>query len=358
MIFPTSVKSVSMRVCLAGVILAMCPMILVAQPLIINGETIADATLMFAARKEGKLQMLYTRSGQGMEVAMEAFQKDTGVKAQGVRLTTEKLYARVMAEFSARRLDADYVDVTDMPLALELVRKGVLNQPHKTPSFERIPVELRDPDGRWYGVTRSVSVINVNKVKVKQADYPRSWKDALNPRWSGRITMPSIDVGGSAFSLYAYLRDDIDKGFWKQLAALKPRIFPSVAPTLADLVRGESHIMLGGVATTIEQIENGAPLDVVFPSEGLISFVLAGGITSVAKNPNAAKLYMNWITSRRGSEVMATTAAYGPHPDAAPPRLAGLEFPTVDNVRIISAEKWERVRDSYITEWRDVMDKK
>ena len=216
------IHSWRMRAFLCSLVLATCPMMTMAQPLVVNGETIADAALLAAARKEGKIQMLYTRSGQGMDVAMEAFQKDTGIKPQGVRLTTEKLYARVMAEFSARRLEADYIDVTDMPLALELVRKGVLNQPHKTPSFDRIPAELRDPEGRWYGVTRSVSVINVNKVKVKKSDYPGSWKHALDPRWTGRIAMPSIDVGGSAFSLYAYLRDDVDQDYWKQLALLKP----------------------------------------------------------------------------------------------------------------------------------------
>ena len=101
-----------------------------------------------------------------------------------------------------------------------------------------------------------------------------------------------------------------------------------------------------------EQIRAGAPIKVPFMKEGLSAFPIAGGIYTGAKRPNAAAVYLNWVTSRRGGQSVTKGGAYAAHPDVAPPRPSGVEFPPLDRLWNIDPGYWSKVRESYSADWR------
>lgn len=265
------------------------------------------------------------------------------------------MHSRVTSEYSAGRLDADYVDMTDLVLLKDLVDLGIINNPHRVPSFDELGEKLRDPEGRWYAGGLFIQVMAVNTAIVDAEDYPTRWTDAVEPRWKGNVGIPSIDAGGSAFTLHTYLRSQIDPSYWEQLAAQEPRIYPAVTPAAQDLVRGEFELGLMGASTVVAQINAGAPLEIIFPEEGLAAFPVSGGITSTAPNPNSAAIWLNWITSPRAGDLLGPASVYAVHPDAATPMLDnGIEFPPISQVWAIDPELWERVRETNSTEWREV----
>ncbi|MGE3244947.1 MAG: ABC transporter substrate-binding protein [Beijerinckiaceae bacterium] len=291
-----------------------------AAQLVVDGEQIAERALFEAAKKEGQLNLYGTWPPANQKILSDAFTKDTGIKISFVRATSGKLYPRVLAEFAAGRLGADFVDLTDLTFVLDLAKKGVLAVPHKTPSWDKIPASLKDSEGRWYTFMRLVQVIGVNTAIVKPGEEPKGFAELLDPKWKGRIGMPTIDAGGSAFSVQAFVREVVDKDYWKKMKAQEPRVYPSIAPTVTNLVRGEVHAILAGGSSIVAQMKRGAPVKVIFPSEGVPAFTLSGGVTKSARNPNAAKLYLNYITSKRGGSVIGTVGDYGTHPDAVPPK--------------------------------------
>src|SRR5215510_455844 len=122
----------------------------VAAQLVIAGETISDARTVDAARKEGRLLAYGTYPTDAMRPILAAFQQDTGIAVEYVRLPTQSMYQRLTAEFAAKKLEADYVDLTDLPLIAQLMERGILTVPHKVPAFDAIPPAIRNPDGRWY----------------------------------------------------------------------------------------------------------------------------------------------------------------------------------------------------------------
>lgn len=345
-----SILAVALVAACAG--LAGAPAI--AQDLVIDGERIADAALLAAARKEGKLVYYGVYPESGMDLIRTAFRKDTGIEIEFVRLITQRLHPRVLTEHAARKLEADYVDLTDLTLIKDLVDKGVLNRPHKVPSFDRLAPALRDSEGRWYTTLRPCSAISINTARLPEAEAPRSWLDVFNDRWSGRIGMPSIDAGGSSFSNYMFLRDVVAPDYWNRLAALKPRIYPGILPAATDLARGETSLLIGGPEPLFEQIKAGAPVKVIFPKEGIACFPDSGGITTSARRPNAAALMLNWMTSKRGGDAIASSGAYGSHPASATPKPAGVAFPPASQVWNISLDDWLAKRDRYSNEWRQV----
>jgi iron(III) transport system substrate-binding protein len=264
------------------------------------------------------------------------------------------MYQRVTSEFAAKKLEADIVDLTELPLVQTIVERGILNVPHKVPSFDAIPAAIREAEGRWYALVRPVGVIAVNRSRVADADIPKSWEDLLQPKWKGIVGTTNIDAGGSVLTLYSFLRAKVDPDFWQKFAAQSPRIYPAVAPLSTDLTRGEVAVAIGAIAEPVWlQMKAGAPVKVIFPSEGISSFPAAGGISTTAKNPNAAALFLNWITSRHGSNVVARGGAYPANSTADRPSLEGLEYPSQDQVWNLDAAEWIATRDVRMKEWRE-----
>jgi iron(III) transport system substrate-binding protein len=339
-------------VLIAGVLTLAVP---ARAQLVIDGETISSQEVYEAAKKEGHFVVYSAIAQDIMKALLEDFQKDTGITPELVRLVSQPLFQRINAEFSAGRLEADYLDLTDLPLIQQLVERGVLNVAYKVPAFDRIQNDLRDDSGRWYGVLRTVSPVAVNTSRVAPADIPKRWADLADPKYKGLIATTNIDAGGSAFTLYAFMREILGVEFWKQLAAQKPRLYPGVAPLVNDLTRGESGIGMGSINELVSfQMKSGAPLKIVLPAEGVSSFPASGGITASAKHPNAARLYLDWMTSKRGGDRIAIAFAYGLNPLSGKPMLEGMDYPPGDKLWNINLARWVALREPWSAEWREI----
>jgi iron(III) transport system substrate-binding protein len=341
----------TVALCALAVIVSAAP---VRAQLVVDGETIAEKELFEAAKKEGVLNIYGASTPGNQQVMSEDFTNLTGIKINFVRGTSRQILPRVLAEHSAGRLGADFVDFTDLTFILELVDKGILAVPHKVPSWDKLADVYKDPQGRWYTFMLLTQMIGVNSGIVKPEELPTSFADLLHPRWKDRIGMPTIDAGGSSFAAQAFLKENMPGDFWRALRAQNPRIYPSVAPTVTNLVRGEISVAITGTTSVIQQLSMGAPLKAIFPKEGVPSFPQSGGIPATAKNPNAAKLYLNYVVSLRAGQIIATTGNYGAHADAPPPKAPGVEFPPQSALWSISAEQWVKIRDSYSKEWREI----
>jgi iron(III) transport system substrate-binding protein len=325
--------------------------------LVKDGEEIADAKLFAAAKAEGKVNIFGTYPSESLQSVLDEFRKDTGIALEYVRLPTSRMYDRVIAEFAANRLDADYVDLTDLALIKGWMERGILAA-HKPPSHDKISRLLRDDNGYWYYIVRPIQVIAVNTETLKEADHPKKWADLLNPKYKGMIGMPHLDAGGSALALYAFWRNKVAPDAWQRLAANEPRIQATAIPVQNDLQRGRTSVATVGAAGMLQLIEDKAPIKIIIPEEGLVAFGAMGNVAKSAKNPNAAKLWVNYVTSKYGSTLMSKTGSYGTHMDAPPPRSGPYVFPPQDQVYTLSIDEWSKIVENYPKEWREAFEKK
>jgi iron(III) transport system substrate-binding protein len=328
-----------------------------AQDLVLDHEKVADEKLWVAAKAERGIMLYGTIPTESMSIALEQFHKDTGVAYEYIRLPTAKMYDRVLAEYGAGKLEADYVGLTDLSLIKAWAERGILAR-YKVTAFAELPDDLRDSSGGWYYLVRPISTLAVNTELVSAADTPKSWTDILDPKWKGKIGMPSMDAGGSALTLYSFLRLKVAADYWPRLAANEPRIYATAAPVVNDLVRGRTAVSMSGASGYLQQIKAGAPVKVIFPAEGLAAFGEIGNVTASAKRPNAARLYLSWITSKRGSTMVSRQGSYGTHPAAPPPDEAGYTFPPAGQVWNIRPDEWERYQEAWPREWKQIFERK
>ncbi len=347
-------KAALFAAALVGIVL---PHLACAQALVVDGEEIADAKLMAAAKAEGGLYAYGVIQTESMTEVLDAFRKESGLKIEYVRVPTSKLYDRVVAEFATGRLDADFADLTDHTLIKDWMSRGILAA-HKVPWHDKIAHALRDDNGYWYSTVRAIQTIAVNTEMVKEADYPKSWAETLEPKWKGKFGMQSIDAGGSALTLFAFLRIKVDPKSWDKIAANDPRTYATIAPVINDLVRGRIPAAYATASTLSDQIQNGAPIKIILPAEGMAAFGAMGNVTATAKNPNAAKVYVNYLTSKRGSALIAQAGSYGVHPDSPSPEAAGTKYPPQDKVWNIEAEQWDKIHETWVDEWKKIFNRK
>ena len=106
---------------------------------------------------------------------------------------------------------------------------------------------------------------------------PKTWMDLCKPEYGpkkiGQVVAPS---GGTTWTRIMFERQVLGEDYWKKQAATQPILYPSGAPTSDALVRGECSI--GVLLYNIAYIKkrDGAPVDIIFPSEGVPLNLLRG----------------------------------------------------------------------------------
>ena len=130
---------------------------------------------------------------------------------------------------------------------------------------------------------------------------PKSWMDLCKPEYGpkkiGQVVAPS---GGTTWTRIMFERQVWVRTTGRNRPRRSPILYPSGAPTSDAMVRGE--ISIGVLLYNIAYIKkkDGAPVDIIFPSDGVPLNYYAAGVTKSSANPNAAKLFLNWNMSDEG----------------------------------------------------------
>jgi ABC-type Fe3+ transport system substrate-binding protein len=77
-------------------------------------------------------------------------------------------------------------------------------------------------------------------------------------------------------------------------------------------------------------------------------------VLSSAKHPNAARLFLDWRTSKRGGKIIALTGAYPANPGAGSPQVGQVVYPAPDKVWNMKASDWDK-RAARTELWRGLL---
>lgn len=118
----------------------------------------------------------------------ERFSAETGIKVNLIEGNSDQLLARIQREGDLSPADVFVtVDAARLERALQA---GVLASVESEQLEQRVPEFLRDPDGRWFALTRRVRLIVASKDRVP-AGAITSYADLADERWRGRVLIRS-----------------------------------------------------------------------------------------------------------------------------------------------------------------------
>jgi len=308
-----------------------------------------SATLLEAARKEGRV-VVYTASFTEViqEVVNDFNKRFPFIKVEVVRASGGQLITRVQTEAAAGKLTADVVDHSDRAL---MKRIEDLFQDYAPPNAADYLEASRVSPKLWPTITPCWIIASQSEL---QKNPPKGWWDLCKPEYAdGQIGIVIGPSGGTTWTRIMFERQVLGEDYWPRQAAVKPRLYPSGAPLSDALIRGEVTI-----APLIHNIVypkkmQGAPLEIVWPSEGIPVSPYASGIPKTALHPNAARLFLDYMLSEEG-QTLSIREQGNLTSLKIPPALPEGFDPKQAKIWLPDYEQSEKLHDPWLADWNKV----
>jgi len=270
--------------------------------------------LIEGAKKEGKI-VFYTSNSWTAKVGNYMCSKVYPfLKMETWRTDSQKLLKRVSEEYAAKRYVVDVIELPP-PVVEILAREGIF-QEYYSPETVNYPVRLskRGQRGVFYLADREVYIgLGFNKNIISPDKAPKSYKDLLDPFWKGKIGITGTDTG---IRLVGSLQDAFGDEFIKKLS-LQDISVQNVSGSgmLAMVISGEIPLSPCIYDFTVVAAKlKGAPVE-WRPLEPVLTNVGFSGITTNAPNPHASMLFLDFLHSKEGQEMLIKLGLRSPRKD-------------------------------------------
>ena len=256
-------------------------------------DTAEDRLVVYTAYEENELKTFW-----------EQFKKDLpdlAAKASYIRGSTGPTIARLEAEKANPQADVVWGVFNDYMTGA--ATKGLL-EPYAAREASAIPARFKHPDNMWQGVTLLTVAFAVNQKKMAELKLPppRSWADLIDPKYKGHVVMSNPSTSGTAYLLLAShaarLGEDRMWQYYDALDKNLSQVTKSGGAPGRMAASGETPI---GVALAYEvevAKKQGAPIDVIWPSDGVPWTFEANGLVKGAKNPQNARRFLDWAVAK------------------------------------------------------------
>ncbi|MCT9070624.1 putative 2-aminoethylphosphonate ABC transporter substrate-binding protein [Cupriavidus gilardii] len=278
------------------------------------------------------------------------------IELKYVRDSTGVITAKALAEKANPQAD---VIAGLAASSLELLKQEGMLQPYSPKGFERLTRDYSDKatPPSWVGLDVWGATVCFNTIEAKKRNLPRpeTWRDLAKPIYKGMIVMPNPVSSGTGFlDVTAWLQLFGEQEGWKYMDALHENIAQythSGSKPCKQAGAGEFPIGISFELRAHKTKAAGAPIDIIFPREGLGYDIEAAAIVKGTRKQEAAQRYLDWLASREANELFARDWAIVAYPGVAR-RIetipAGYEKMLVKNDFGYIAKHRERV----LTEWQ------
>ena len=259
---------------------------------------------------------------------------------------------------------ADLVVGTSASSLAVFANEGML-QGYAPKGLDKITPAYRDPSNPplWVGMDVYGAAICFNTVEAAKLGLPKpeTWKDLTKPVYKGRIVMPNPASSGTGYlDVAGWIQMWGEADAWKYMDALHQNIAQythSGSKPCRQAGAGEFPIGVSFEYRAVTTKKSGAPIDIIFPTEGLGWDLEASGIMKTTKKLDAAKSLMDWLATPAAMELYSKNFAVLAMPGVAKP----MEFIPADyEKRLVKNDfSWSaKNRDKIIAEWMKRYDAK
>jgi iron(III) transport system substrate-binding protein len=272
--------------------------------------------LIEAAKKEGKLAFYTAMDLPVAEKFAKAFEaRFSGIAVRVERSGAERVFQRIGQEMGSRIYAADVVNSADASHFIVWRREGWLAPYVPEEVARHYPAQHYDPDGLFVTTRIWLSSLGYNTALVKPQDAPRSYADLLEPKWTGKMVKAHPAYSGTIMTATFQIARELGWGYFEKLAKQRIMQVQSSTDPPKKLALGERAVMADGNDYNLIQLkERGQAVEVIYPVEGTPMITGPTGVFKSAPNPNAARLFQNWLHSVEAQQLLVDFAAqHSPH---------------------------------------------
>ncbi len=297
-----------------------------AEPVAPVAETVAppapapvftSPVVVYSSRQEHLIKPLF-----------DLFTAETGIEVQFQTGEEGPLLARLQAEGEASFADVLYtVDAGNLWLVAD---RGLLRPVQSAVLEERIPAHLRDPQGRWFGLSVRARTIIYSTERVDPAQLS-TYEDLADPLWQGKLCLRTSKKVYN-MSLVATLIDRLGeeqaeavvRGWVANLAA---PVFSSDTLVIDAIAAGQCDVGIINTYYLGEKQQQNPELPVALfwanqQGSGVHVNISGAGITTHAKNPDGALRLLEWLSTAEPQTMFSMlNLEYPASPDVVPVAL-------------------------------------
>jgi iron(III) transport system substrate-binding protein len=232
------------------------------------------------------------------------FNKD-GLHLKLVRYQSSQQAQLYDQELRAGKVSSDLLFFVEPSLFVRLAREHKLT-PYCSTNFKDYRPEALTEDCSYFYVTSYLQYLVYNTDMMQQP--PTSWMDLLDPRWKGKISVPDPKVGGGHYYFVYAITKLFGPDWFAKAHENADLATQSHGVTENQVMSGEREFGVSiSVLTRVDGPYPGgknAPIREAFPKEG--APLLAGGlgITKSGPNPAGAQVFVDWISSLEGQQLL------------------------------------------------------
>ena len=308
------------------------------------------------AQTKSKVSVYTALEADQIKAYKEAFEKAyPDVEMVITRDSTGVITAKLLAEKSNPQADVVWGVAATSLLVLD--NEGMLMPyaPKGMESLKPIFHDSRTPPS-WVGMDVWAATLCFNTVEAAKKNIPKpeSWADLTKPVYKGQIVMPNPASSGTGFfDVSAWLQMFGEQKGWEYMDGLHQNIgvYTHSGSKPCNLAgSGEYVIGISFEYRAAQNKQKGAPIELIFPKEGLGYDMEATALIKGAKNVDGAKKLADWSVTKDANELYAKNFAIVALPGVGKP----LESVPADFEKRLAKNdfSWAAAnRDKILAEW-------
>ncbi|MFC1816600.1 ABC transporter substrate-binding protein [Thermodesulfobacteriota bacterium] len=272
----------------------------------------SEQSVIEGAKKEGKLVVYTSMNVVNMNTMLEAFKKKYPfMKTEVYRSKSQLILNKLVQETRVRKYIADAFSLT-FPIWNELIGKGLVGK-YDSPERKAYPKGMKDQDNNWTVLYLQVQGMAYNTDHVPADVAPQNYEDLMHPRWKGKkIAMDYREQTWFAVML-EILGEEKGLDFMRRLAEQDLYLRENKTLLTQLLAAREFPILVNTYIDTAAKIKgDGAHIEWRPGSNPIPASTHLVGLYSHSQRPNAAKLFVDYMLSAEGQNILAKTSGKFP----------------------------------------------
>jgi iron(III) transport system substrate-binding protein len=272
-----------------------------------------EKILIDGAKKEGQLT-LYDSHTWFKTYVKEFEKKYPFIAVSEWRNDSKNIIRRAMEEFAANRAIVDVVETTSEGMGL--MKRDGLFQEYFTPQARFYPdtVKSKGKNGLYYlGDRETYNSLGFNSTLIAPNEAPKALKELLDSKWKGKMSIVSTSTGVRWIGV---MIEVMGREFLDKMAEQELKVQDMSGAALSGLVAsGEvplSPTIFDADVTVAKQ--KGAPVE-WRPLDPVITTVGYSSLSSKAPHPHAALLFLDYVHSKEGQQLMMKGGLWSPRED-------------------------------------------
>lgn len=314
------------------------------------GMTLAGVSAAPTFAQDKSVVVYTAHKSSIIDTLLPMFEKETGIRAEVVKLGSSDIARRVRAEAGKPAADVIW-SVTGS----QLTEYADLLEPYQPKEMAKVDPQFVESPA-WTPYTAVVYVLAVNTDMQPMDGAPRTWAALADPKWKGQIASARADGSGSAMQqLQTVLTVFGDKGWDEYAKIAKNFVFTDSSGAVPRFVAdGETSLGLMLEDNALEYVRGGAPMQIVHLEDGTAA--TPDGIALVKGGPHTdnGRVFIDWALSKATQErLVKDIGRRSVRTDVSGPEGT----PALTDLKLVKVKPLEAFggADAVIAKWRQAI---